>query len=67
LIALALPMPASEAIAVFTFVTRAASLVNSPAPRLDESSRDAQAESPSTAAATAAPRNLTRFMLLSFG
>jgi hypothetical protein len=64
----AVPAPTSVAIAVFTFAVRAASLANSPAPRLLESESVAQAERPKKAAANNVANDLlTRTMLASVG
>jgi hypothetical protein len=62
LITLALPIPASEAMAVFTFAVSAASLLNSPVERFD--SLPAHPVSASTAAAITTPRNLDKLIML---
>jgi hypothetical protein len=61
LIALALPIPASEAMAVFTFVVNAASLPVSMVERFV--SLPAHAESASTAAAITTPKNLDKLIM----
>src|SRR5688572_14725355 len=66
LIALALPRPASFAMAVFTFAFSAASELNSPVERFDGSSLLAHADSPSDTATITAAKSLRKVMPFSF-